>query len=144
MDWSVDMQAVYHMLLATLTGGVIGLERQFSGHQAGIRTYAAVSLGSCLFGLISICMEDSPSRISAQVVSGLGFIGAGVIIRDSAGIKGLTTAATLWSTAAVGLAFGIGKLGLGLIGGLLIFGILLIHQLPWWKIMDKMRSTNQP
>lgn len=124
------------MLLAALTGGIIGLERQFSGHEAGIRTYAAVCLGSCLFGILSMMCQDD-SRISAQIVSGIGFLGGGVIIRDAGGIRGLTTAATLWATASVGLAYGMGKNALGLVGGALIFLILLLHNLPIWRSIEK-------
>jgi putative Mg2+ transporter-C (MgtC) family protein len=86
-------------IVAALLGGFIGWERERHGREAGIRTYAAVSLGACLFGLVSTHLSEigDKARIAAQVVSGVGFLGAGVILRDAGQVTGLTTAATLWA-----------------------------------------------
>ncbi|TQF11128.1 MgtC/SapB family protein [Myxococcus llanfairpwllgwyngyllgogerychwyrndrobwllllantysiliogogogochensis] len=106
--------------VAALLGAVLGLERELRGQAAGLRTHILVSLGACLFTLASVFVEwtlggDSPdgsradvSRIASQVVVGIGFLGAGAIIRDQGQVKGLTTAANLWLTASVGLATGMG------------------------------------
>ena len=109
------------LLIATVLGGFIGLEREIHGKEAGLRTYTLVSLGSALIMIVSIQIFEiyknqtvmDPSRIAAQVVTGIGFLGAGAIIRSSgssgaAAVKGLTTAAGIWVSAGIGLACGIG------------------------------------
>jgi|SRR5690554_4565498 len=101
------------LIIAALMGAFIGLEREAHGRPAGLRTHTLVALGSCLIMLISIyAFQDSPTRdparLAAQVVSGIGFLGAGTILREGASIRGLTTAATLWVVAGIGLAIGSG------------------------------------
>ena len=111
-----DAQMVLRLFLATIFGSFIGLEREIHGKVAGFRTHALVSLGAALMTIVSVEMYESyrnvagvdPSRIAAQVVSGIGFLGAGAIIRFRTGIRGLTTAASLWVAAGVGLACGAG------------------------------------
>jgi putative Mg2+ transporter-C (MgtC) family protein len=95
--------------VALLLGAAIGLERERRGHAAGFRTMSMVSVGSCLFTLLGAVVTGGsvdPTRIAAQVVTGIGFLGAGTIIRQGAGIRGLTTAATIWVVAAIGMAVG--------------------------------------
>jgi putative Mg2+ transporter-C (MgtC) family protein len=98
---------------ALLMGGAIGLERQIRQRTAGLRTNALVSLGSALFVSLSLLMEheSSPTRIAAQVVSGLGFLGGGVILREGFNVRGMNTAATLWCSGAVGSLTGAGFVG---------------------------------
>lgn len=102
------------LILAVALGGLIGLERELHGHPAGLRTHILVCVGSTLFTLISVQIgavanrPADPGRIAAQIVTGIGFLGAGAIIREGASIRGLTTAASIWTTAAVGLAVGTG------------------------------------
>nr|WP_231133327.1 MgtC/SapB family protein [Capillibacterium thermochitinicola] len=101
------------MTVATLLGSIIGWEREKHGRPAGLRTHILVALGSCLMMLISIygfpgMAEWDPARLAAQVVSGIGFLGAGTILRDGTSIRGLTTAASLWVVAGIGLACGTG------------------------------------
>ena len=92
--------------------GALGLEREASGKAAGLRTHSMVGLGSALFTLLSIeaFADADPSRVAAQIVSGIGFLGAGAIFRSGPIVKGLTTAAGLWAAAAVGMAAGSGQL----------------------------------
>jgi putative Mg2+ transporter-C (MgtC) family protein len=98
----------------------------------------AISMGSCAFSLISAHVGGDPTRIAAQVVSGIGFIGAGVIFKDKGGVAGLTTAATLWATAAVGMASAFGMYVLAVVGGGLLLSTLLLQSLPGWKrLTDK-------
>lgn len=116
---------ILRLLAATAMGAVIGLEREYHAKEAGVRTHLLVALGSCLFMILSIYGFDfmleydnvsfDPSRIAAQVVTGIGFIGAGTIIFQKQVVRGLTTAAGLWVTAAIGLACGNGMFWLALI-----------------------------
>jgi putative Mg2+ transporter-C (MgtC) family protein len=95
------------LLLSVLLGGLVGLERELHAHPAGLRTHILVCLGSCLMTLVSVHIgPGSDDRIAAQVVSGVGFLGAGAIIREGASVRGLTTAASIWSTAGMGIALG--------------------------------------
>jgi putative Mg2+ transporter-C (MgtC) family protein len=113
-------EIVLRVALAAALGGAIGLERELREREAGLRTHLLVSVGSALFTLVSAYAWDDftfsaaggvtfdPTRISAQIVTGIGFLGAGAIIRQGLSIRGLTTAATLWVVAAIGLASGAG------------------------------------
>ena len=109
--------AIYlRLILTVFLSGLIGLERQIHRRSAGLRTHILVSLGSCLIMLTSLFVFDiyngkaaiDPARIAAGVITGIGFLGAGAIIRDRENVKGLTTAASLWLVAAIGLAVGVG------------------------------------
>jgi len=97
--------------LGTGLAAILGIEREVTGKAAGLRTYSMVGLGAALFTLLSMQAFDAPdpSRVAAQIVSGIGFLGAGAIFRSGALIKGLTTAAGLWAAAAVGMAAGAGE-----------------------------------
>lgn len=101
---------VIRLAIAFSLGAVIGLERQWRQRMAGLRTNTLVATGSALFVMLSVMTtnDSSPTRIAAQVVSGIGFLGAGVIMRDGLNIRGLNTAATLWCSAAVGTMAGAG------------------------------------
>ena len=109
-------QIIMRLLLSVILCGVVGLEREVKGRSAGLRTHILVGLSSCLLMLISIHVAGwfgesnvfDPGRIAAGVVTGIGFLGAGAIIRYGESVKGLTTAATLWAVAALGLAIGVG------------------------------------
>jgi len=111
-----DLQIIIRLALTVLLSGLIGLERQLHKRTAGLRTHILVSLGSCLIMLTSLYVFDiykeiarpDPARIAAGVIAGIGFLGAGTIIRDREGVRGLTTAASLWVVAGIGLAVGCG------------------------------------
>ncbi len=111
-----DLQMVTRLLLTLTLSGLIGLERQVHRRDAGLRTHILVALGSCLIMLTSLYVFDiykdkaslDPARIAAGVITGIGFLGAGAIIREPERIRGLTTAASLWVVAGIGLAVGIG------------------------------------
>ena len=111
-----DLEIFIRLLLALVLSGVIGLERQIHRRTAGLRTHILVGLGSCLIMLTSLYIFAiyknevplDPARIAAGVITGIGFLGAGAIIRDREGVKGLTTAASLWVVAGIGLATGCG------------------------------------
>lgn len=134
-----DLEILTKLLLASVLGAFIGLEREVHGRPAGFRTHLLVSLGSCLFVIISIDLYRiygnfsgvgpvgvDPGRIAAQVVTGIGFLGAGAIIREKASIRGLTTAACLWVAAAIGLSCGAGRYEPAIVVTFLAFVSLLL------------------
>lgn len=129
------------VFLAFTLGFAVGLERQYRRSPAGIRTYAAVCLGSCLFAIVSTHAEGpafyksiaDPTRIAAQIVSGIGFLGAGVIFRDGSKTNGLTTAATLWAMAAVGMAVAFEMYFVAIFSTLLVFALLTMNHLSFIK-----------
>jgi len=132
MDWNTELLLTARILLAALLGGLIGWERENNNRDAGVRTYMAVAVGSCAFSIVSSHIPGEATRIAAQVVSGMGFIGAGVILQVRGRVQGLTTAATLWATAAVGMASAFGMYLLACLTASLIFGTLILHRLPGW------------
>jgi putative Mg2+ transporter-C (MgtC) family protein len=113
-----DLELVARLVLALVLGGLIGLERESHGRPAGFRTHILVSLGSSLIMILSIyafsptrlsgVLDYDPGRLAAQIVSGIGFLGAGTIMREGPTVRGLTTAASLWVVAAIGMAAGAG------------------------------------
>jgi putative Mg2+ transporter-C (MgtC) family protein len=111
------------LALAGVLGAFIGLERELRGYPAGIRTIALVAFGACLFTDISRLM-GAGDRVAAQIVTGIGFIGAGVIFREGAGVKGITTAATIWAAAAIGMAVGIELYIVATVGAVAVFVLL--------------------
>lgn len=129
MMLSLNADFVLRLLVAGVLGTVIGLEREYRAKEAGYRTHFLVSLGSALIMIVSqygfqdIIREDSvsldPSRVAAQVVSGIGFIGAGTIILQKQIVRGLTTAAGIWATAGIGLAVGAGMYAISIAATLL-------------------------
>ncbi len=124
---------IIRIVLSAVLGGMIGMEREVHRHQAGLRTHILVCMGSCLIMLTSLYVFDiykeinvvDPSRIAAGAITGIGFIGAGAIIRYGTSVKGLTTAASLWIAAAVGLAVGCGFYLAGIFTTLVTVVVLL-------------------
>jgi len=116
------------VFVAAVLGIILGLERQRSNKDAGLRTYALVAAGSALFTVLSIEGFDGAdtSRVAAQIVTGIGFLGAGLIFRQGANLQGLTTAAGLWSVAAIGMAAGTGLWGLAIVVALIILLVLKV------------------
>lgn len=102
---------IIKLLLAVLLGGLLGIEREFRDKAAGFRTHILICLGAALFTIISINFfgQADPARVAAQIVTGVGFLGAGAILRDGGRIVGLTTAALIWMAAAIGMAVGSGR-----------------------------------
>lgn len=148
----MDVQVVSLRLgVAFLLGGLLGLERELRGQNAGLRTHLLVSLGSCLFTLASLfaakpLMHGGPegteadiTRIASQVVVGIGFLGGGAILRHGDSVRGLTTAANLWLTASIGLAAGLGFLhGAAITGGLAL--LVLAGLRPVEGFIERIRS----
>lgn len=122
----LDLRYPAYLMMALLMGSVVGYERERAGKEAGMRTQALVCMGAALFTIISeIGFPGSdPARVAAQIIPGIGFIGAGLILRRHGEVRGLTTAAALWVTAAVGMAIGTGQIALAAITTILSFLLL--------------------
>ena len=124
-----NLELIERLLLAAVLGGVFGLEREFRHKAAGLRTNMLIAMGSALFTLMSIELTahtGDPSRVASQIVTGIGFLGAGAILRTDGGIHGLTTAATIWVNAAVGVTVGAGNYKLALIATVVTIVVLLV------------------
>lgn len=131
MDWKLEALYIARTLLAALLGALIGSERQGRGMEAGMRTHMSVCIGASTFTLVSSHIPGAdPSRIASQVVVGIGFLGAGLIINRGGAVTGLTTAAALWATAAVGMASAYGMYTLAIVTALMIFATLALRRLP--------------
>jgi putative Mg2+ transporter-C (MgtC) family protein len=133
MDTGDQLALVGRLALAAFLGAFIGLERELRGYPAGVRTVALVALGSALFTEIS-SITGTEDRIAAGIVTGIGFLGAGVIFREGYTVRGITTAATIWSAAAVGMAVGRELYLAAGLGSLLIF--ILLEARPVVRRMD--------
>ena len=147
-DVALQIDLVIRLLAAAVLGAAIGAEREIHGHAAGMRTNLLVALGSAAFTVLSIygfagisgSAPVDPSRVAAQLVTGIGFLGAGAIIKDGATIRGLTTAAGLWTVAAIGMAAGTGSY-------IVAFGVTVIAILSLWPlnvIADWLRARGAP
>lgn len=159
-----NYEIITRILVALIFGGVIGLERQYHDKPAGFRTNTLICVGSSVFALLSTLsayyLGGDPARIAAQIVAGVGFLGAGSILRDGNKISGLTTAAGIWLVAAVGMAVGYGQYFIGAVAtvSVLILQIfarkfmnafdyvqlydsLTIKCSPKWEIVDKINSV---
>jgi len=147
MAFSGSFQIIIQLFLAVLLGGLIGLEREFKKKEAGLQTYSLVTLGSCIFTVISFKLfylflaeaeiNFDPSRIIQAIAVGIGFIGAGVIFRQSSGTVGLTTAAGLWVSASIGIAVGSQFYFLAIAGTLLTILVFIVFGLLEQKIFKK-------
>jgi putative Mg2+ transporter-C (MgtC) family protein len=127
MNWQAEALLALQVVLASVLGGLVGWQREHLGIEAGVRTFAAVSLGACVFGLI----YPSDTRIAAQIVTGIGFLGAGVIMRGRGHVHGLTTAASLWAVASIGLSVAYGRFVLAVLVTILLFILLSIPLKKW-------------
>lgn len=146
-------QMLLRLMIALILGGLIGLERELVGKEAGIRTAMLVAGGSAIFAMISIIIpymaqvppeeikNTLPDRVLSNIVVGIGFLGAGIIIKTGEHVRGLTTAAVIWATAAVGALVGLGLVGFAVTSAILIAGTLyLLRRL---KIYEHIRPHNR-
>jgi|Deesub1362A_J573_1020465.scaffolds.fasta_scaffold21525_2 putative Mg2+ transporter-C (MgtC) family protein len=136
------LEALLRIVLAVLLGGVVGYQREAHERPAGFRTHILVTLGATLIMLVSYypfkgLPYSDPSRIASQVIVGIGFLGAGTIIRQGNIVVGLTTAASLWTMAAVGLALGLGYYSLAIVSTILILLTLTLFKLIEKKLVKK-------
>jgi putative Mg2+ transporter-C (MgtC) family protein len=146
-DLAHQLDVAARLLVAALLGAAIGFEREIHSHPAGMRTHLLVALGSALFTVISIFgfvgglgsgvgAPVDPSRVAAQIVTGIGFLGAGAILKFGTSVRGLTTAASLWATSAVGMGVGAGQYVLALVGT----GIVVVSLWPLQWVEDRIHG----
>ncbi len=136
-----DFEIVQRLVLAALIGAVLGFERELRQKSAGLRTNILIALGSAVFTVLSVDIaagwNADPARIAAQIVTGIGFLGAGAIMRtDRGAIYGLTTAAMVWVNASLGMAAGAGRYRLAIIGGS-ITALILFGVPPFERLIDR-------
>lgn len=136
-----DAELVQRLLTAALLGSILGFERESRQKSAGLRTNILISIGSALFTLMSYELADEvtggdPGRVAAQIVTGIGFLGAGAIMRTDGGVQGLTTAATIWVNAAVGVAAGGGEYHIAFIATAITVVVLFLLQ-PFERAIDR-------
>jgi putative Mg2+ transporter-C (MgtC) family protein len=148
LTWSEEL---WRVVVAAGLGGAVGLERELREREAGFRTHLLVSVGSCLFTLVSAygfheflvgggnIVRADPTRIAAQIVTGIGFLGAGAIIRQGFSVRGLTTAATLWVVAAIGMASGAGYFSAAVITTALVLFSLWPLRIAAFHVMTRVR-----
>jgi len=148
IDVALQADLAIRLIIAAALGGAVGAEREIHNHPAGIRTHMLVALGSGLFTVLSIhgfgagspSAPVDPTRIAAQVVSGIGFLGAGAILKDGVVVRGLTTAASLWATAAVGMAAGAGEHLLAVVSTV----VILVSLWPINALAERVRGSSLP
>jgi putative Mg2+ transporter-C (MgtC) family protein len=136
------VEIIIRFTLALLWGGLVGAEREYRGKAAGFRTTIMISIGACFFTLMSVAIgaPGNPDRIASNIVTGIGFLGAGVIFRGENRINGITTAATIWAVAAVGMGIGGGYYFAAGAASVLILFILIV--LPYLqRIIDRFNQT---
>ena len=142
------------LLSACLAGAAIGFERELHDKPAGLRTNVMICLGAALFTLLSVHVAGGstahdPGRIAAQVVTGVGFLGAGTVIQSRGSVIGLTTAATIWLNASIGMAFGVGRFVLGVVATVLtifgLFGLSFVEErVAHWRTTAKIQIEMLP
>lgn len=136
---ALDVQMFLRLLIAVVLGVLVGYERERAGKPAGVRTHGIICLGAALFAVVSLHgfgNVSDPARVAAQVVTGIGFLGAGAILTQRGNVHGLTTAASLWVTAAIGLAVGVGMLIMSVATAVLVFLLLRFGPRPRQKALD--------
>jgi putative Mg2+ transporter-C (MgtC) family protein len=127
MQTVLTLETFLALLLAVALGAIVGVEREKSHKPAGLRTHMLVSLGACLFTMMSTHFGAQPAQVAGGIVAGIGFIGAGTIWAEKDKVQGITTAASLWATAAIGLTVGIGDYPLAAVVTALVVAILVLN-----------------
>ena len=141
MNFDIGLEIIISakMLVSLVFGALVGLDRERHGREVGIRTYAAVTVGATLFTSVAAHIVDDPtaaSRIVANIITGVGFLGAGVIYREGGFSRGLTTAATVWCTAAIGVAVGLNMFIIAAGATAILYALISLHHQSWyikWK-----------
>lgn len=129
MNFEIDLEMALRLIISFGIGTAIGLEREYRSKAAGLRTMIMICLGSTIFTVISIRVGgSSPDRIASTIVTGIGFLGAGVIFKDGLSITGITTATTIWISAALGMAVGAGEYFVAIVGSAVVLIVLILFE----------------
>lgn len=140
MNIEFNSETAVQLLISFIIGTAIGIEREYRNKAAGLRTMIMICLGSTIFMEISLALGgNSPDRIASNIITGMGFLGAGVIFKDGLTITGITTATTIWITAALGMAVGAGEYFIALVGSIVVLVVLLMFE----KIQSLITRTHQ-
>ncbi len=142
MNPELEMELIGRLILATFLGFIIGTERELTGHPAGGRTHALAALGAAIFTIVSYTSfpDSDPSRVAAGIVTGLGFLGAGIIFKKGeTEVEGLTTAAGIWTVGAIGMMIGTGLYLLGVVSSILV-GVILVSE-RFFNIITKLLTN---
>ncbi|RYZ98789.1 MAG: MgtC/SapB family protein [Sphingobacteriaceae bacterium] len=126
MDFGIELRDLISIITSVICGGIIGFEREYKNKSTGFRTIMLITLGSTIFTIVSRHGTGADDRISANIITGIGFIGAGVIFKDKMSVLGLTTAAVIWTAAAIGMTAGIGYHSLAFVFTAITFTILVL------------------
>jgi putative Mg2+ transporter-C (MgtC) family protein len=126
MDFSIELKDIISMVMSVICGGIIGFEREYKNKSTGFRTIVLITLGSTIFTIVSRHGTGADDRIAANIITGIGFIGAGVIFKDKMSVMGLTTAAVIWTAAAIGMTTGIGYHSLAFVFTIITLMILVL------------------
>ena len=131
----IDTEILLRLVIAAVVGGIVGYERKIANKPAGIRTLMLISVGSALFTIVSLTAFSNydPSKIVAGIVTGIGFLGAGTIFRSKDTVTGLTTAASMWAVAAIGLTAGLGEYVLMITATILVLLILQLNKIKFLR-----------
>ncbi len=141
MDIELYLEEIVQVACAFIIGAVIGMEREFRSKPAGFRTMILICVGSCLYTIISKeASAGSPDRIASNIVTGIGFIGAGVIFKEGITVNGLTTAALIWTTAALGMAIGYNNYPLAIVVSIMVVIVLFILE-PVQRFVNKFHKV---
>lgn len=137
MDIQTEIILSAKLVAAAILGAVVGYERERDGKDAGLRTYASICMGACIFMLIASHLTNDNSaiaRVMTGIITGIGFIGAGIIFKDAENKpKGLTTASTIWCTASIGIAVGLNMFVIAVAATILLFFLLELSHYEWYK-----------
>ena len=150
---SVHLVIVFRIILAMVLAFIPGMERELTGKFAGLRTHILVCVGSCVFTILSlygfqfsihaqgVMVQDDPARIAAQVITGIGFIGAGTVMRHGTSVSGITTAATLWVCAAIGMSCGCGQYVTAIVASIATLVVLISIRVLEKKVLSKRKVS---
>ncbi len=144
----IQTDHIIQIIAAFVAGGLLGLEREYHSKPAGFRTMILICVGSCLFTILSTSFATNPDRIASNILTGIGFIGAGVVFKEGINISGITSAATIWVAASLGMCIGLKLYGLALFVAVLVLIVLIVlsrleesfdnlHQVKQYKIRFK-------
>lgn len=138
----VELEHIIQICAAFTAGGILGLEREYHSKPAGFRTIILITVGSCLFTILSVSFINNPDRIASNIITGIGFLGAGVVFKEGALVRGITSAATIWIAAAMGMCIGLQYYALAALVLVLVLATLVIlSKIEFW--IDNLRQEKE-